>query len=88
MAVRKETKKVTKPINYFLNEIYGIIIVALSLLVGFSIIKEPMGEFGIVFKNMFTGLLGLGSYVFPILTLFIGIALILIKEDLKYEKDL
>ena len=57
MAVRKKTK-VHK--NSFINEIYGIVIVAISLLIGLSIYKEPLGEIGKIFRSFFMGILGVG----------------------------
>lgn len=83
MAVRKKTKE---PKNIFINEIYGIVIVALSLLIGLSIYKEPLGEFGKIFRGFFMGILGVGSFIFPILTSFIGLALIINKGKFKIRK--
>jgi DNA segregation ATPase FtsK/SpoIIIE, S-DNA-T family len=83
MAKRRKTKK---PNNSFIIEIYGIVIVAVSLLIGLSIFKQPLGEFGIIFRSFFMGLLGIGSFIFPIFTFFIGITLIINRGDFKIRK--
>lgn len=70
-------KKQSKSKNKFENEVYGIIIIALSLLIGLSIYIKPLGKAGEIFRNFFLGMLGLGAYVFPIFILLIGLAFIL-----------
>lgn len=65
------------------NEIYGIIVVAISLLTGLSIYVEPSGLAGKIFRDFFFGLLGIGSYIFPPILFIVGIALIINKTRFK-----
>lgn len=83
MARRKKTKKNK---SNFRVEIYGIIIVAISLLLGLSIYKQPLGEFGKLFRNFFMGLLGIGSYIFPVLSFFVGVTLIINQGNFKIRR--
>lgn len=67
-------------------EIYGIIIIALSLLIGISIYKSPSGEAGIYFRKFFLGVFGLAAYVLPVVIFTVGLALILNQGKIKIEK--
>jgi DNA segregation ATPase FtsK/SpoIIIE, S-DNA-T family len=79
-------KKIDTSKNRFKNEIYGIIIIALSLIVGLSIYIEPLGMAGMWFRKFFLGIFGVGSFLFPFLTFLVGLALIANKGKLKVRQ--
>jgi S-DNA-T family DNA segregation ATPase FtsK/SpoIIIE len=72
--------------NPFLNEIYGLIIVAFSLIIGLSIYIKPLGVAGQWFRQFFLGIFGIASFVFPIFMLLIGIALLTNKGKFKIRQ--
>jgi DNA segregation ATPase FtsK/SpoIIIE, S-DNA-T family len=78
-------RKSNRQNNKFRNEIYGIIIIALSLIIGLSIYKKPLGAAGELFRNFFLGLFGIGSFLFPLITLAIGLALVANKGRFKIK---
>lgn len=82
MKMAKRKKKSTSNKNVK-SEVYGIIIIGLSLLIGISIYVKPSGIAGNMFREFFYGIFGIGAYVFPILFLLIGIALILNRGKIK-----
>lgn len=86
MAKTKKLKKTNIYNENVKGEIYGIIITAISLLIGLSIFIKPTGAAGELFRNIFLGLLGIGAYILPILTLFIGLALIINNGKIKLQK--
>ncbi|QCX32292.1 DNA translocase FtsK [Caloramator sp. E03] len=70
----------------FNNEIYGIVIVAFSLLIGFSIYIEPSGVAGKILRDFFFGLLGIGAFIFPPIIFIVGIAFIVNKTKFKLRQ--
>lgn len=68
------------------NEIYGIVLVALSFLIGLSIYIKPSGIAGMFFREFFLGLLGIGAYLFPIFVFLIGSALVINKGVIKISQ--
>lgn len=79
-------KKQNSSTNKFRNEIYGIITIAISLLIGLSIYIKPESKPGEWFRNFFLGMLGIGAYVFPIMILLVGTAFILSNGKLNLTK--
>lgn len=73
MARKKKKRTSNKNVK---SEVYGIIIIGLSLLIGVSIYLRPSGIAGGMFRNLFLGIFGLGAYAFPLLFLLTGVALI------------
>lgn len=80
MARKKKNNASNKNVK---SEVYGIIIIGLSLLIGISIYVKPSGIAGNMFREFFYGIFGIGAYVFPILFLLVGIALILNRGKIK-----
>lgn len=84
MAKKKKQQSSTK--NKFENEIYGIIIIAVSLLIGISIYIKPSGELGKIFRDFFLGMFGIAAYIFPVVVFLIGLALILSSGKIKMSQ--
>ncbi|MDF2675288.1 MAG: translocase FtsK, partial [Clostridiales bacterium] len=82
MTKKKKSKNSTSGKNVK-SEVYGIIIIGLSLLIGISIYVKPSGIAGNMFRDFFYGIFGIGAYVFPILFLLIGFALIVNRGKIK-----
>lgn len=78
-------KKSSTSVKNVKSEVYGIIIIGLSLLIGISIYVKPSGIAGNMFRDFFYGIFGIGAYVFPILFLLIGFALIVNKGKIKIK---
>lgn len=72
--------------NQVMFDIYGIILIAFSLLLLISIIVKPTGIIGKFFVDFFFGALGLGAYILPIITILVGTAMILNKSSLKVRQ--
>lgn len=85
MGRRKKTDT-NKTINTIKIEIYGIIVVALSLLFGVSIYFRTSGVAEKWLRYLFMGSMGIGAYVFPIISLFIGLALLISRDHLKIRQ--
>lgn len=83
---RKRTSKRITNKNKTLKEIYGILTMAFSLLIGISIYKIPSGAAGIYFREIFLGLLGIGAYIFPFISFAIGLALVMNEGKIKVQK--
>lgn len=64
-------------------DIFGILLIVLSIYLYISLLSENSGFLGIGIKSALLGILGLGAYVFPILIVILGIALIYMKSDMK-----
>lgn len=82
----RKTRKETKAAISLKNEVIGIAVIALSLLVGLSIYITPSGQAGIIFRKVFTGLFGFGSYITPIIIFLIGVAFIVGKEKMRVRQ--
>lgn len=82
MAKKKKNSTSSKNVK---SEVYGIVIIGLSLLIGISIYVKPSGIAGSMFRDFFYGIFGIGAYAFPILFLLIGIALIINKGKIKIK---
>lgn len=68
------------------NEIYGIIIIALSLLIGISIYFKASGIAEKWIKNLFLGSFGVGSYLLPVMLFIIGLGMVIKRGKLKIKK--
>lgn len=79
-------KKIDASRSRFKSEINGIIIIALSLIIGLSIYIKPLGIAGIWFREFFLGIFGIGSFIFPILTFLVGLALFANKGKIKVRQ--
>jgi DNA segregation ATPase FtsK/SpoIIIE, S-DNA-T family len=64
-------------------DLFGILLIVLSIYFYISLLNVKSGFIGIGIKSVLLGTLGLGAYVFPIMILILGIALIYMKSDLK-----
>lgn len=82
-----KTKKKSKNKEKINEQICGIIISSLSILAIISLFSNKTGSIGKIMKNVLLQLLGVGGYVFPIITLILGIFFIM-KKIIKEEKKL
>lgn len=64
-------------------DIFGVLLIVLSIYFYISLLSEKSGFIGIGIKSVLLGILGLGAYVFPVMILILGIAFIYMKSDLK-----
>jgi S-DNA-T family DNA segregation ATPase FtsK/SpoIIIE len=64
-------------------DLFGILLIILSIFFYISLFNAKSGFIGVGIKSVLLGTLGLGAYVFPIMTLILGIAFIYMKSDLK-----
>lgn len=64
-------------------DIFGILLIVLSIFLYISLLSENSGFIGIGIKSVLLGILGLGAFVFPVLIVILGIALIYMKGDMK-----
>lgn len=67
-------------------DIFGILLIVLSIYFYISLLSESSGVIGTGIKSVLLGILGLGAYVFPIMTLILGIAFVYMKSDLKLNQ--
>ena len=81
----KSKRKKKAPKNNMKNEIIGISIIALSLIMGLSLYTSQGGMFGKVLREFIVGLFGMSSYTLPVLILILGIALISHKMNLVHK---
>lgn len=81
MAKRnKHSKKASKTVqsSQMPNDIKGIIFITLGILMILSVFaSDSSGILGKSIKKLLIGLFGMGSYIFPLLMIFIGISYIL-----------
>ena len=64
-------------------DIFGILLIVLSIYFYISLLNENSGFIGSGIKSALLGILGLGAYVFPVMILILGIAFVYMKSDLK-----
>ena len=80
----KKKGKPPAPVHSTLrNEILGVVIIALSILIGISIYIGPSGWLGDIAAKIMLGTFGLGAYIFPLVIFLIGCAAILNPSRLK-----
>jgi len=72
--------------NQVIYDIYGIILLAFSVLFLISIFFKPTGIIGRLFLDFFFGALGIGAYILPFMSLLIGVFLILNKKAIKIKQ--
>lgn len=70
----------------FNNEIYGIILIAISLIASISIYINPLGYAGVIIKNFFMGMAGIGAYLLPVILFILGFALITKQGRIKIKQ--
>ena len=58
------------------NEIIGISVVALSLIIGISLYTNQGGIIGRGLRSFIVGLFGISSYSLPVLTLIVGMVIL------------
>lgn len=68
------------------DDITGIILVTIGILMIFSIFNASAGIIGDIARKLLIASFGLGSYIFPILIIFIGICYISKRGKLTYGK--
>lgn len=77
-------KKKTANLNH---DICGVILIALGLLMLFSIFgSEKAGLLGKILDEIQKALLGVGAFLLPVLIIFIGFCMIISKGNLKFHK--
>lgn len=70
----------------FHDDITGIILITIGILMIFSILTASAGIIGTIVKKVLIAFFGLGAYIFPILIIFIGICYISKRGRLSYNK--
>lgn len=68
------------------NEIYGIIIIAVSLLITISIYFKASGIAEKWIKGLFMGSFGIGAYILPIILFILGFGILIKRGKLKIKK--
>ena len=68
------------------NDISGVLLVSLGLLMTISIFTSKAGLLGQFIKSVLTALVGLGAYLVPLLIILIGVGKIATKGVLKFHK--
>ncbi len=64
-------------------DIFGVILIMISIYFYISLFSVDSGFIGNGIKSILLGILGLGSYVFPVMILILGIAAIYMKGEFK-----
>ncbi len=64
-------------------DIFGVILIMISIYFYISLFSVDSGFVGNGIKSILLGILGLGSYVFPVMILILGIAAIYMKDEFK-----
>lgn len=89
MAVKRTQKKIQsseKDIAKYNHEIIGILLFTLGVLVFLSLyIRNSIGLFGSIIKNLFLGLLGLPSFVLPIIIIIYAVFLMFRRDSKKFK---
>lgn len=67
-------------------DILGVLLIVVSIYFYISLFSKSSGFLGNGIKSILLGILGLGAYVFPIIILIFGIALIYMKSSLKLNQ--
>lgn len=83
---KRNNNKVKKIYEKFNNEIIGMIIIALGILILISLFSLQMGIIGKLIKRTTFILMGLGAYIFPVFVIGIGTIFLLDKYDKKELK--
>lgn len=83
---KKVNTEEKKQISVLRLEIYGVLIAAVSVLIGLSMLKQTLGEFGHLFRNLILGIFGAGGFIFPLITLSIGLTLIFSSHSFRFRR--
>ncbi|MEG1008621.1 MAG: DNA translocase FtsK 4TM domain-containing protein, partial [Clostridia bacterium] len=78
---KKVAKKTLK------NDLFGGIIVVISLILFVFLLFDNIGNLSSVVKNILVGLFGVTSYVLPFILLFIGVYIIFKDEKIKFLNE-
>ncbi|MDO4534761.1 MAG: DNA translocase FtsK [Clostridium perfringens] len=62
------------------NEIYGVIWIGISIILGFSLYTNWAGYLSVISKNIFINLLGVGAFALPIYMIYVVIQRNFLKE--------
>ncbi|MEK6263715.1 MAG: cell division protein FtsK, partial [Clostridium sp.] len=92
MARKKTKSKALKSVDTD-NEIFGIILITMGILILFSIFSTIFsssnsisGTIGGVINQVLFGVLGVGAYLLPFFVIFIGICYIVKKGKINFSK--
>lgn len=80
----KQKKIEKKNITTYNQDIIGIAIILLGLIVGISLYDFNMGIVGLIFKKTLFFLMGFGAYMFPVILIIIG--LIFIRDKFQQKE--
>lgn len=80
MARKKKTQ------SNFHDDITGIILITIGILMIFSILTSSTGIIGSIVRKLLIAFFGIGAYIFPVLIIFIGVCYISKKGRLSYSK--
>ncbi|OPJ61820.1 FtsK/SpoIIIE family DNA translocase [Clostridium oryzae] len=78
-------KKTSKPDYY--NDIFGIFLVALGIIMFYSVISNKAGIFGQIIRMTLLLVFGIGSYVLPLIVVLIGIGIIAANGKITFKKN-
>ncbi|NLJ88973.1 MAG: DNA translocase FtsK [Epulopiscium sp.] len=81
IAKRKKTKNFKVQRSSLSQEIKGIIIFAIALILGVGIYTKQGGIFGKWINNFSLGLLGIGAYLLPVVFSIVAIIILLKKQE-------
>ena len=82
----KSNKNKKKHNSTYNQDIIGIGIILLGLIIGISLFEFNMGIVGSLFKKSSFFLMGFGAYIFPIILIIIGLILIIDRFQQKEVK--
>lgn len=78
-----KAKKQTQKHSDISYDIIGLLLILGSIFVYISLLSNDPGYVGILIKKIIFGIFGIGAYVFPILVIILGIAIVYMKSTIK-----
>jgi len=86
--VRKKKRKQEKQVQMaYLNEIQGILVLALGILMLLSFyIKNSIGQFGVFLRDASLGILGLPAFLIPPLVILYGVLMIVAYDKIDMKR--
>jgi S-DNA-T family DNA segregation ATPase FtsK/SpoIIIE len=83
---KKKNKTKKKNTRNYNHEIFGVVLLAFGILILLSIyIDNSIGPFGNFIKKLFTGLMGISSYVLPLIVIIYSIFMIFNKDGREFK---
>lgn len=85
---KKQNKNLKSPREGFINEVYGIFIIALGLILLVSMQGNSAGKIGSLIKFIFNGLFSSAAFILPYLTILCGVFIFINKSVAKETKTI